>query len=130
MSMPSISIAPCWGSYSRHNSLASVVLPAPFWPTIASDEPAGMLRSKPRRTGAPRVGELEVTEADLAAGHAGCKLLAARQGASRPHLRRQAHRGRDPCRCAVECPVQPAEGDHRHADRALGIGDHRAQVEA
>ena len=40
-STPSISMAPDCGSYSRHSSLASVVLPAPFCPTMASDEPAG-----------------------------------------------------------------------------------------
>ena len=27
------------------SSLASVVLPAPFWPTMARDEPAGMVRA-------------------------------------------------------------------------------------
>src|SRR2546427_5995168 len=27
----------------------SVVFPAPFWPTIASDEPAAIVRSKPDR---------------------------------------------------------------------------------
>src|SRR5260221_277626 len=38
-STPSISIAPDCGSYSRHSSFASVVLPAPFCPTMARDEP-------------------------------------------------------------------------------------------
>jgi hypothetical protein len=33
--------------------LASVVLPAPFWPTIAIDEPAAMVRSKCSSTGWP-----------------------------------------------------------------------------
>jgi hypothetical protein len=35
-SIPSISIAPLCGSYKRHNNFASVVLPAPFWPTMAA----------------------------------------------------------------------------------------------
>ena len=52
-STPSTSIAPLVGSYSRHSSLASVVLPAPFWPTIASDRPAGIVRSSPSRTSGP-----------------------------------------------------------------------------
>ena len=42
MSTPSISMAPDCGSYNRHSSLAIVVLPAPFCPTMASDEPAGI----------------------------------------------------------------------------------------
>ncbi len=33
-----------------------VVLPAPFWPTIASDAPAGMVRSNPSSTGRLPVG--------------------------------------------------------------------------
>ena len=53
MSVPSISIAPLCGSYNRHRSFASVVLPAPFWPTIASEVPAGIVRSKPSSTAAP-----------------------------------------------------------------------------
>ena len=55
MSMPSTSIAPDCGSYSRHSSLARVVLPAPFWPTMASDDPAGIVRSKPWSTGGASV---------------------------------------------------------------------------
>ncbi len=51
MSTPSASTAPATGSYSRHKSLASVVLPAPFWPTMASEVPAGMVRSKSWSTG-------------------------------------------------------------------------------
>ena len=47
-------MAPPCGSYSRHSSFASVVLPAPFWPTMASDEPAGIVRSKPSSTRAGR----------------------------------------------------------------------------
>ena len=57
MSIPSISIAPRCGSYNRHKSFASVVLPAPFCPTMASDEPAGIARSKPSSTAAPLVYE-------------------------------------------------------------------------
>ena len=34
------------GSYSRQSSFASVVLPAPFCPTMASEVPAGIVRSK------------------------------------------------------------------------------------
>ena len=52
-STPSTSMPPDSGSYSRHRSLASVVLPAPFCPTIASDVPAGMARSKCSSTGGP-----------------------------------------------------------------------------
>ena len=37
---------PTAGRTDRHSSLASVVLPAPFWPTIASDDPAGTVKSK------------------------------------------------------------------------------------
>ena len=64
---PSISIVPDVGSYRRHSSLASVVLPAPFWPTIAIDVPAGIVRSKPSSTGARAVGvgERHVAEPDL-----------------------------------------------------------------
>ena len=49
-----------------------MVLPAPFWPTMASDVPAGIARSKPESTGSPagRVGERDVPEADLAGRHA------------------------------------------------------------
>ena len=50
------------GSYMRHSSLASVVLPAPFWPTIASERPAGIVRSRPSSTSRSRrrVGEAHV----------------------------------------------------------------------
>jgi hypothetical protein len=41
--------------------LASVVLPAPFWPTIASDDPAGMVSSRRSRTGWPVAGYANVT---------------------------------------------------------------------
>ena len=44
-------IAPDCGSYKRHSSFAMVVLPAPFWPTMASEDPAGMVRSKCSNTG-------------------------------------------------------------------------------
>ena len=54
------------GSYSRHSSLASVVLPAPFWPTIASDEPAGIVEVEAvEHERAAGVAERHVPEADL-----------------------------------------------------------------
>ena len=50
-----------------------MVLPAPFWPTMASDDPAGIVRSKPSSTGSARgrVGEGDVATADLSRRHAG-----------------------------------------------------------
>ena len=70
-STPSTSIAPDCGSYSRHSSLASVVLPAPFWPTIASDEPAGIVEIEAfEHRRAAGIGERHVAEADVASGQA------------------------------------------------------------
>ena len=43
-STPSTRIAPAVGVYIRHSSLTSVVLPAPFSPTIATTAPAGSSR--------------------------------------------------------------------------------------
>src|SRR6266545_1052092 len=54
-------MAPAAGSYNRHRSFAIVVLPAPFWPTMASDEPAGIVRSNPASTGSVEVGYANVT---------------------------------------------------------------------
>jgi hypothetical protein len=56
MSVPSARTAPASGSYRRQSSFASVVLPAPFGPTIASDEPAGISKSNPSSTFTPVVG--------------------------------------------------------------------------
>src|SRR6266545_1340884 len=60
-STPSTSIAPACGSYNRHNSLANVVLPDPLRPTMASDDPAGIVRSKCSRTGRSPDGYANVT---------------------------------------------------------------------
>ena len=121
-STPSTSMAPACGSYSRHSSFAIVVLPAPFCPTMASDEPAGMVRSKPSSTGASRarVGERDVAEADLARGQRRRRgRVPGGQRAGRRHRGLEPqHRG-DRRRRAVERPAESAERDHRHADRGL-----------
>ena len=60
-------MAPLCGSYSRQSSLTSVVLPAPFWPTIASDDPAGMAEIESvEHANASRIGERDIAEPDLA----------------------------------------------------------------
>ena len=131
-SMPSTSIAPRCGSYNRHSSLASVVLPAPFCPTIASDEPAGIVRSKPiedrRATG---IGEGDVAEADLAPRQARSRLrvpeVSAPAGAIAGSSRSD---GRDRRRGAVQRPVEPAERDQRRADGALRVDHQLAEVDA
>ena len=51
-----LSIEPLSGSYKRQSSLASVVLPAPFCPTIASEEPAGITSEKCSSTGSLAFG--------------------------------------------------------------------------
>ena len=112
--------------------MASVVLPAPFWPTMASDD-AGRDREveavEHRR--AARVGEGHVAEADLARRHAARPARSpAGQRAGRGHRRLEAQHGGDRRRRAVERPVEPAERDQRRADRALGVDDERAEVEA
>ena len=129
-STPSISIAPARGSYRRHRSLASVVLPAPFWPTMASDDPAGIDRSKWSRTsGTTRVSEAEIAEADLSRRRSRGLAIARRQGAGRPHRRLETQHRRDRRRGPVERPAEAAERDHRHPDGALDERDDLAERE-
>ena len=47
VSVPSHSTRPCWGRYSRHSSLARVVLPEPFSPTRATISPAPISMDTP-----------------------------------------------------------------------------------
>ena len=51
MSVPSIAIRPACTSQNRGSSCATVDFPAPEAPTRASARPAGITRSRPRRTG-------------------------------------------------------------------------------
>ena len=57
------------------------------------------------------------------AGSAGRRPRAGRQRAGRRHRRLEAQHGGDRRRRAVERPVEPAERDHRRADRALREDD-------
>ena len=123
-STPSISMAPDCGSYKRHNSFASVVLPAPFCPTMASDVPAGMVRSRRSRTGAPP-GYPNVTSRRRIS-RAGMRVRRAAAGwqlALRAHGSLEPQHGRDGSGGSVQRPTESAKCDHRHANGALHVDD-------
>jgi hypothetical protein len=56
VSTPSHSTRPPWGRYSRHSSLARVVLPEPFSPTRATISPAPISMDTPVRAGLVALG--------------------------------------------------------------------------
>ena len=95
--------------------MASVVLPAPFCPTIASDEPAGMVRSKCSSTGCAAAGRRSVTSRKRIsrAGMPAAGRVPLRQRAGRRHRRFEPQDGGDRRGGAVERPVEAAEGDQR-----------------
>ena len=113
--MPSTRIAPDVGSYSLASSFTSVVLPAPFSPTMATTAPAGrssdhVVEHEPLGAG---IGERDVLEAD-AVGAAG----------PAPADRRV----RDQRRRVVLEPGQPLRAVHPDAAQEADLADRRADV--
>ena len=112
---------PLVGSKKRGTRLASVVLPQPFGPTIASVSPKGICRLTPSKTGlAGFVGKANVLE---------------RQFSAMPRQRHGFHRIANR-RLAVEqfidavgggrAPLQPVEHFRELSDR-VACSDHRAE---
>ena len=111
-----------WIAYNLHSSFAIVVLPAPFCPTMASDEPAGIVRSKFSSTAFPLGVYAKVTS----------RRRISRAGlASATRLpdwsARRAHRRLEPQHCvdrggrAIEGPAESAECDSGNTDSRLYI---------
>ena len=69
------------------------------------------------------IREGDVAEADRLRRHPRCRAAARRQGAARGHRRLEPQHGAHRRGRSVERPVQPAERDHRRADRSLREDD-------
>jgi hypothetical protein len=123
--VPSTSIEPDTGSYSRQSSFASVVLPAPLTPTIAIELPAGTCRSNPSSTRRPS-SYANTTSRKRRSTGPGARSRP-RPGVSAPA---RADRGLEPlerhhrCAGAVEHPAEPTERERRHTDRGLHVHHH------
>ena len=102
---------------------------------MASDDPAGIVRSKCSSTGAPApapagYAKRDVAKTNLARGRRVRRAIAGAQRAGGTHRRLEPqHRGDRGSR-SVERPTESAERDHRHADGALHVDDGFPETDA